>query len=93
MLPTTQSDLPVATFLTVVLRPAVHVLYTVIGAIVVCVMSYKVMQEMDSVAKGLEMLIGGFICLYFANLIIGAVFDFISLPIVIANSLKNIERK
>jgi len=93
MLPSTQSDLPVATFFTVILRPAVYILNTIIGGFVVCVMSCTIMRDWDSVAKGLEMLGVGFIGLYFQNIIIGAIFDFISLPIVIANSLRNIERK
>jgi GYF domain 2 len=93
-LPTSQSDLPVATFITVVLRPAYHILLTVIGGLVVIAMSlYDMFSRDGSFSEGVKILIGGIVAIYFANLIVGAIFDGMSILVQTANSLRNIERK
>jgi len=94
ILPTSQSDLPVATFITVVLRPAVHILLTVIGWLGVVIYSiYLMCSRNSSVSDGIKMLVVGFPTVYFANLLVGAIFDVISIGIQMANSLRNIEKK
>jgi len=94
ILPTSQSDLPVVTFITVVLRPAVHMLLTVIGWLGVIGFSiYQMCSRNGSVSDGFRTLIGGLVAVYFANLLVGLIFDSISIAIQMANSLKNIERK
>lgn len=93
-LPSTQSHLPVATFFTVVFRPACHILCTVVVAIIVCVVSCdKATRGSGGLLSLPEIFIIGFVVLFFGNLLIGAIFDTISVGIVIANSLRNIERK
>jgi polyferredoxin len=93
-LPTSESSLPVATFITIVLRPAYHILLTVIGGLVVVVMSlHEMFSHEGSFIEGVGELIGGIVAIYFANFIVGAIFDWISILVQMANSLKNIERK
>ena len=124
ILPTSQSELPVATFITVVLRPAVHMFLTVIGGLVIVGYSLYLIvggisdsaahhrpahhqpasmfgdstsdsasAEHGSVLGGIRTLIGGLLAVYFANLLIGAIFDSLSIAVLMANSLRNIERK
>ena len=105
ILPTAQSDLPVATFFVVVLRPAVHILPTVIGGLGVVGYSLHLIwggisdwaestgAAHGSVSGGIGTLLGGLALVYFSNILIGLCFDCISIGIVMANSLRNIERK
>jgi hypothetical protein len=113
MLPSTQSNLPVLTFYTVVLRPAIHILVTVVGALAVVAFSIYLMldhpnqpatqlwrsitgsvsAEHGSVSTGIKFLLEGLLQVYFINILIGGIFDFISMFVLMANSLRNIERK
>ena len=106
ILPTCQSELAVATFLVIVLRPAVHILYSAIGWMLVIYYSISAMFDRQeplffsymsvhqgSVKDGIAIFVVGSLSVYFTNLAIGAVFDCISIAVHMANSLRNIERK
>ena len=89
MLPTAQSDLPVLTFLAVVTRPAVHMIFTGIAFVGVCIASFAVPGGAGKVGY----FVLGMIAIYFANFAIGYVFDCLSVIIGIANNVRNIERR
>ena len=96
ILPTGQSDLPILTFITVLYRPIVHVLVTVIGILFVVVVGIITMfhhSDQDSFMHGMCILIVGPIAVYLVNFYIGLIFDVISIVVQMANSLRNIERK
>jgi hypothetical protein len=89
-LPTAQSDLPVLTFLIVVLRPVFHLLFTVLG--VLGCLGYVLTSQQPPGEKVVILLLVP-VGIYLFNFAIGFFFDCISVFIVMANSLKNIERK
>jgi hypothetical protein len=101
VLPTAQSDLPVLTFLTVVIRPAVHVIVTAWAFYKDCRFLFtgeiSLMFLPIHFAQSAGERVGYFllilILIYFANLYIGLAFDVISVVVGIANSVKNIERR
>lgn len=89
VLPTGQSDLPVLTFLTVVIRPAVHILFTACAFLFATVFAY----EASGMGERLGIFIGLLILIYFANFYVGLVFDAVSCIVGIANGVKSIERR
>lgn len=104
ILPTATSDLPVLTFLTVVTRPAAHVLWTayygfkavkflVDGKVTMSFFGLFSSYQQVEFPDRLYYFIGMCLSAYFANFLIGLVFDALSLLVTMANSLKKIERK
>jgi len=103
-LPTKASELPVLTFLTVMTRPAVHILwslYYVVKALIFVVDGrlrvslfgfFESEQQVDFPGR-LYYFVGMCVSAYFMNFFIGLFFDALSLLVNIANSLKKIERK
>jgi hypothetical protein len=89
VLPTAHSDLPVLTFMVVVTRPAVHVIFSTVAFVVVCFTAYKTYGWGGKVGY----FVMGLIVIYFANFAIGYAYDCLSAIVNIANSVKNIERK
>jgi GYF domain 2 len=101
MLPSAQSDVPVLTFLTVVMRPVVHVVYTVwalykdfrflfTGEIS---LAFIPINFAESVGERIGYFLLILLAVYFFNIAIGFVFDVWSVIVGIANSVKNIERR
>ncbi len=104
MLPTATSELPVLTFLTVVTRPAVHILWTAYYTIKALIFlangkletsffglfaSYQQVEFPDR----LYYFLGMCVAVYFMNFLIGLIFDALSLLVSMANSLTKLERK
>jgi hypothetical protein len=96
MLPSARSELPVLTFLMVVLRPAVHLVCT-LAFLLVGLFTLFHRSGFMGMERGLTERI--FSCLgiwllgYFSNVVIGFFFDSISVFVQMANSLKKLEPK
>jgi hypothetical protein len=102
-LPSETSELPVLTFLTVVCRPAVHVLWTLYYTVKALIFLtdgrpkafFDIFEREAQVdfPDRVYYFIGLCAFTYFMNFLIGLLFDALSLLVNMANSLKKIEKK
>ncbi len=86
VLPTAQSDVPVLTFVAVVTRPAVHVIFCIVALVVVSIGAFNTYGAGAKVGS----FVLGVIAIYFANSVIGLYFDGVSLLVNLANNVKKI---
>ena len=95
-LPSSVSDLPILTFLAVVLRPPVIVLYLVFGTLGLLYVVIRGTDQYGSqtdIGTRIGIFIGGLIIIYFNSCVIALVFDLISVAIGMANNLRKIAEK
>ncbi|PTX92158.1 hypothetical protein DB346_24755 [Verrucomicrobia bacterium LW23] len=98
-LPTKDSEFKALTFLLVVIRPGIHLIFTILGILgSIGYAGFMVMLLMNSnmlsaIATGVGALLGGIISVYFLNVYVALIFESGALILSIYNSLSSIDKK
>ncbi|HSI83220.1 MAG TPA: DUF4339 domain-containing protein [Candidatus Methylacidiphilales bacterium] len=95
-LPTKESEFPALTFLLVVIRPCIHIVFTIVGIIaslVGAVLPFLVGINLTAIISASVSLFGGLVGTYFLNIYIALIFEGGALLLSIYNSIKSMDSK